>query len=206
MDNKTVRILIAEHDLALGQRLKCMLEKIGIINMIDVVENGESALKLAKKNRLQIAFIDYNLTDIHAIELAQKIHKKHSDCHFVFLFEVDCLHCCKIMRKLRASCLLRKNVTLNRLKRLVEGMMDGDVISSGKDCLSKKSMHQYEELLTDRQHLILSLSAKGRKNPEIAKEIYTSTRTVEEEFSKINEMFGVKSKIMAVIKYVRTYG
>lgn len=198
-----MKVIIIEHILIVGYGIKSLVEQVEHGCFVGIAESGEYGLELVEKHQPHIVFLDIDLPDIPAMEVAQQIYDRYPNVKLVILFEEDYPPHPVALIKVGASCILRKDVSPERISNLLESLLIGDVRMPRNVCLNVGTRNPYAETLTERQSNIMRLLTKGKTTEEIAEEVYVCRRTVEKEFEDIKELWAVGTKIEAVVKFVR---
>ncbi|MCX8188517.1 MAG: response regulator [Nitrososphaeria archaeon] len=112
------RILVVDDDADILQSLKEILETRGYD--VDVAENAQKGLEIARKKFFNLAILDIKLPDMEGTELLAKIHKEKPEMMKIMLTGYPSLDNAVQALNLGADAYLMKPVNPEELLRVVE--------------------------------------------------------------------------------------
>lgn len=204
MKAQNVKILIVEdHPLTRAGIRMIIGTALPISSIIDEMDSVQSVMAFLKnKPELDLVLLDLHLPDGSGLDIAQFLKTNMPSVKIV----VCSMHFTKAdIAKLinwGVEGFVDKQNEEAVLKEAITTVMGGCYF--GKDkmevFLKLDAADDDSELstLTDREKQIMTLSAKGKLVPEIAKELFISKRTVEVHKAHIFKKIGVKNSIEMV--------
>lgn len=206
-------MLLADDHALVREGTRRILEAADDLQVVAEAANGEEAVTAAKKMRPDVAIIDIGMPGISGIEATRRIKAEvpgssvlvltmHDDDQFIFavieagaagymLKDVQGEELVEAVRAVHSGeSVLHPAVTHKILARLVAGNGQGET-------------PDIDEPLTDREHEVLQLAARGMANKEIGAELDVSVRTVEAHLSNVFRKLGVGSRTEATLYGLR---
>ncbi len=115
--NKNLNILIVDDDPSLRNMLSIVLKKEGYI--IFSAENGKTAIKLLKKNHIDLIISDIKMPDISGIDLLQKVKTINQELPFILITAFSSTNDAIEAMKLGADDYITKPFNLDELKIII---------------------------------------------------------------------------------------
>ncbi len=173
--------------------------------------SAKDFLEKADKIKADVYLVDINMPEISGIELTPMLLKKQPDARILALTMYDDFQYVEKMIKSGSHGYILKAANLQELIRAITTVAKGEKFlgSEIQDVVFNKigsleelvsSPNDAKNLLTAREREILTLIAKEYSNPEIAKSLYISERTVETHRKNIFSKTGAKS-VIGLIRY-----
>ncbi|MHC4446704.1 MAG: response regulator [Planctomycetota bacterium] len=201
-------ILLADDHKIVRDGLRALLEQHDL-TVIAEAEDGQTALKLARESRPDIAIIDVSMPGLNGIEATRRIVAEapgvkvialsmHSDAKFV-----------RSMLKAGARGYLLKDCAYEELEGAIHTVLaDRVYLSTGiTGALVDNYVHGLSATdesafgrLTPREREVLQLMAEGTTTKQIALQLHVSAKTVETHRKHIMEKLDVHS-IAELTKY-----
>jgi len=116
-NNKDLNILIVDDDSSLRNMLSIVLKKEGYI--IFSAENGKTAIKLLKKNHVDLIISDIKMPDISGIDLLQKVKSINPELPFILITAFSSTNDAIEAMKLGADDYITKPFNLDELKIII---------------------------------------------------------------------------------------
>lgn len=173
--------------------------------------SAKDFLEKADKIKADVYLVDINMPEISGIELTPMLLKKQPDARILALTMYDDFQYVEKMIKSGSHGYILKAANLQELIRAITTVAKGEKFlgSEIQDVVFNKigslealttPNDELKSLLTGREREILALIAKEYSNPEIAKSLYISERTVETHRKNIFSKTGAKS-VIGLIRY-----
>lgn len=76
MSKKTIRVLIADDELPARNKMKRLLEKQPMVEIVHIAENGIDALEGINKHKPDLVFLDIEMPGMNGIEVVENVSNK----------------------------------------------------------------------------------------------------------------------------------
>jgi DNA-binding NarL/FixJ family response regulator len=203
-----VTVLIADDHPMVLQGLHLTLGTLPGIQVIGEATTGQQAVELAESLQPDVLIMDLNMPEGNGIEATRALTQSspHVNVLILTMFDDDA----SVFQAMRAGArgYLLKGAGEEEIERAVRGVADGEAIFGPAvaqrvlDFLSGTAPRQREAFpeLSEREREVLSLLAEGRSNPDIARRLYLSPKTVRNHVSNIFTKLQVADRAQAIIK------
>lgn len=204
-------ILVDDHHIV-RQGIRTLLEiepDIAVIGETD--QQAELIGLLAQEQKVNVIIMDINMPDTDGITLTKQIKKSHPDVFIIVLSMMDHEKYVAQAFEAGANAFLIKNVSRDELMFALRFVAQGEFYICSE--ISMKLLKQAIKVATkpisqeasdlqinNREMEVLTLTADGFTNQEIAERLFTSKRTVEGYRQSLIEKTGVRNTA-ALIKY-----
>lgn len=205
-EQKSTVMLVDDHPL-LRKGLKQLLALEDDLDVIAEASNGEDALQLATEIDPDLIILDLNMQGMDGLQTLKKMRDEGVTSRIVMLTVSDADEDVVTAISNGADGYLLKDMDpeqlLEQIKRALHGRM---VLSEAvtqvlATALRRPATKPAAELdnLTNREHEILSLIAKGMSNKVIARELDISDGTVKVHVKHLLKKLGLRSRVEAAI-------
>ena len=205
-----IKVSIIEDNRGTLDSLKELLGRAPGLSCAGAYPSAEEALSAISKEQPDVALVDINLPGMNGVECVARLKRQHPKLQLLILttYEESDL----IFDSLRAgaSGYLLKNMRPAEIIQAIEQVHGGGSPMSMHIARKVVSYFQKEannrsevENLTQREHEILSLLAKGFLYKEIADQLAISLSTVRAHLHTIYEKLHVQSRTQAVVKFLQ---
>src|SRR5438046_1593244 len=120
-----IHVLIVDDHLLFRMGIESILKKIPLINTVTHAENGEQVLKLFKKKKYDLVFMDIRMPVMDGITTTKKISIRYPEVPVVALTSVDDRENIIQMIDAGARGYLLKSADSKEVKAAIEKIMDG---------------------------------------------------------------------------------
>jgi DNA-binding NarL/FixJ family response regulator len=210
-DREDIRVLIADDQDLVRAGFRIILESEPGIVVIGEARNGAEAIDAARRLRPHVICMDVQMPGMDGLEATRAIVADPELCAGVLILTTfdrddylfDAL-------KAGASGFLLKNASPENLVEAVQIVARGDALlapdvtrrviesfSAPRDAADRP--HPEIDDLTEREHEVLILLARGWSNAEIAASLFLGEATVKTHVSKVLMKLGVRDRIQAVV-------
>jgi DNA-binding NarL/FixJ family response regulator len=219
----TIRILIADDDQLVRAGLRMMIETQSDLEVVGEADDGRQAVELARQLRPDVVLMDIRMPNLDGIEATRQIAAfgdGHHDASstdgprvlILTTFELD-EYVFEAVRAGASGFLLKRTPP--------EDLLDGLRLTAAGDALlapsvTKKLMSEFArtttgrtasdaardrrlERLTDREHEVLVLMARGCSNREIAEQLYVAESTVKTHVKRVLMKLELRDRVHAVV-------
>ena len=206
---ESIRILIADDHPHFRDGLRALLLSTPDIEVVGEAGDGEKTVSLAARLQPDVILMDLNMPGTSGIEATR--HILHTSPHIavlvVSMFEDDD----SVFAALQAGAkgYLLKGALKAEILRAIRAVTSGEAIFG--PAIAKRLMRYFANPrpstpkdafpeLTEREHEILALIAQHQTNPEIAKHLSLSQKTVRNHVSNIFTKLQVADRAQAIIQ------
>lgn len=209
MNNQDViRVILADDHAVVRSGIKQFLESSGDIRVIDEADDGLIALNLVQKHNPDVVVLDIQMPEKTGIEVTRELRRLESKVGILILTAYDDDPYVNAVLQAGANGFVLKTASP---EEIIKGVKD---VYAGKSVLDPTIAHRvlrnltkgqddylYEHL-TDREHEVLALVAKGFTNKAIGVQLSISDRTVQGHLAHIFSKLQAGSRTEAVMKAV----
>ena len=192
-----IRVISVDDHPFLREGIAAIINRQEDMEMVAQAESGREAIQLFRQQRPDIALMDIRLPDINGIDALSAILAEFPDARVVMLTtsEGDV----EIQRALSAGArgYVLKSMPPKYLVEVVRQVHAGQKRVPSEVAV-KLAEHMGEELLTERELDVLKQVALGKRNRQIAEELFISDETVKVHLKHIMEKLGVNDRTSAV--------
>lgn len=181
--SEEIRVLIADDHPIFRRGLRAVIESDSSFKVVAEADNGKAALKQIEELEPDIAVLDINMPAMDGLGVAREIQTRHLPTHPIFLsmYTDEAIFNAAIDAGVR--CFLVKDSAANDIITCINAIRRGqDFFSSvlTQFLLNRRpAQKSFLENLTAGECRVLRLIAEGKTSPEIAGELFVSTRTIE---------------------------
>jgi DNA-binding NarL/FixJ family response regulator len=208
MSVEQIRVLVADDHPFFRGGLKTLLESAPDTEFVGEAETGEQVVSMAEDLQPDVILMDVQMPG-GGIEATRRISRDNPQIRvlIVTMFEDDAT----VFQAMRSGArgYLLKGANSSEMLRAIHAVGNGEAIFSPKvavrlmDFFSDARPSAPPEVfpeLSEREREILDLIAQGRKNPEIAAELYLSPKTVRNHVSNILHKLQAADRAEAIIR------
>lgn len=181
-----IRVLVAEDHQLMREGLKALFAQDSHIEIIDDVDNGSDAVRVALERGPDLVLMDISLPELNGVEATRKICAERPDIHVLVLTMHDDV--ATVDRALRAGAkgFVIKGSGVEVLQEAIETVYRGEVYLHPsishfvlQGYLQSDEVGYIEQTLTQREREILQLIAEGHTSKEIAQSLGLKVKTVQ---------------------------
>jgi DNA-binding NarL/FixJ family response regulator len=205
----TLRILIADDHPLFRKGMRTLLTATSDIEVVAEATTGQEAIEFADALQPDVILMDLQMPGINGIEATRQVlhNSPHIRILVVTLFEDDA----SVFTALRAGArgYILKDAQEDEIVRAIRAVGSGEAIFSPAiatrliDFFATHRSGVPKEIfptLTEREREILQLIARGSTNPDIAKQLGLSVKTVNNYVSNIFSKLQVVDRAQAIIR------
>jgi DNA-binding NarL/FixJ family response regulator len=201
-------VVIADDHPMVRQGLRLTLDDLPGIQVVGEATTGQQAVELAESLQPDVLIMDINMPELNGIDATRAINQSspHINVLILTMFDDDA----SVFQAMRAGArgYLLKGAGEHEIERAVRDVANGEAIFGPAvaqrvlDYLSGTTPRQPATFpeLSDREREVLSLLAEGRSNPDIARQLFLSPKTVRNHVSNIFTKLQVADRAQAIIK------
>jgi DNA-binding NarL/FixJ family response regulator len=204
-----VRVMIADDHVIFRDGLRALLASIADAELAGEAATGDEAVSLAASLQPDLVLMDLQMPGLNGIEATRRIiqNSPHIRVLVITMFEDDNF----VLAAMRAGArgYLLKGATHAEMERAIRAVSEGEAIFSPAiaarlieffGSCRPAAMPQVFPQLSDREREILDLIAQGDKNPDIARKLVVSPKTVRNHVTNILSKLQVADRTEAIIR------
>jgi DNA-binding NarL/FixJ family response regulator len=204
-----VRTLIADDHPHFRDGLRALLLSAPDVEVVGEARDGEEAIRLAARLQPDVILMDLNMPGTGGIEATRRIlhTSPHISVLVVSMYEDDA----SVFAALKAGArgYLLKGALKAEILRAIRAVTSGEAIFG--PAVARRLMQYFSAPrpnvpreafpeLTDRERQILELIARHETNPEIARRLHLSQKTVRNHVSNIFTKLQVSDRAQAIVR------
>lgn len=204
-----IRILIADDHTLFRDGLKALFASIEDLELVGEAADGKTAVHLAVDVQPDIVLMDIQMPGVNGIEATRQIvaASPHVGVIMVSMLEDDD----SVFAAMRAGArgYVLKGADQDQMLRTIRSVAAGEALFGAG--IAERLMNFFANLspgadarafpeLTDREHEVLDLIAKGHSNLEIADALVITHKTVRNHVSNIFSKLQVADRAQAIIR------
>ena len=200
-------MLVDDHPLfceGVSSRLKLSEE----IEVVGIAENGKGCLEMIDELSPDVVLMDINMPDINGMEALEEISEsKEVSSKFIILsMHEDKEYIVRVIRN-GAHGYMLKDVSGDEMIKAIKAVHSGEKHFSQEVAaiLAQQENEKSENVLTNREQLILRLISLGYNNKKIAQELKNSVRTVETHKRNITKKLDINTT-SGLVRYAIEHG
>lgn len=203
-----IEVLVADDQAMVRSGLRLILEAESDIVVSGEAQNGEEAVRLARRDHPDVVLMDVRMPVMDGLEATRQITESSPDTRVIVLttFNIDDY----VYGALRAgaSGFLLKDAGGDELIDAIRVVASGEALIAPS--VTKRLIAEFAkrpeapeirglEELTEREIEVLAQVARGLSNAEIAEELFVSETTVKTHVSHILTKLHLRDRVQAVV-------
>jgi DNA-binding NarL/FixJ family response regulator len=204
-----IRVFIADDHTLFRDGLRALFSSIEEVELVGEAADGEEAVSGVAVIQPDVVLMDIQMPGLNGIEATRRIvsTSPHVGVIVVTMLEDDD----SVFAAMRAGArgYVLKGADQEQMLRTIHSVAAGEALF-GSD-IAKRLMNFFSNLepsaatqvfpeLTDREREVLELIAQGKNNPEIARNLVISPKTVRNHVSNIFNKLQVADRAQAIIR------
>lgn len=207
-NQEVINVILADDHAVVRSGIRQFLEISGEIQVIAEADDGEKAIALIEKHAPDVVVLDIQMPKATGIEVTRWLRKKEVKVGILILTAYDDDPYINAVLQAGANGFILKTASPEEIIKAVKDVYEGksvlDPIIAHRVIkkLTKGQDDYLYESLTDREHEILGLVAKGFTNKAIGVQLTISDRTVQGHLAHIFSKLQAGSRTEAVMRAV----
>lgn len=200
-----IRVIVVDDHPLFRDGLSGLLATVPDVDVVDAVGTGEDAVRRTVELAPDVVLMDLNLPGIPGLEATRRILAQAPSVAVLVLTMVDDDASVLAALQVGARGYLLKGAVQEEVLAAIRAVAGGGAVFGpgvAQGVLAGRAGRQrgYGAQLTDREAEVLSLIAAGRSNPEIARELALSLKTVQNHVSRVLAKMQVKDRTQAALR------
>lgn len=210
-----IRVLISDDHAILRSGLKMLLNAEPDIEVVGEATTGEEAIQLTGDLQPDLVLMDISMPGVNGLDATAEIKKHHPQIKVLILTMHESeAYLFRTIKAGGSGYVLKKSADtelINAIHQVMHGeaFLKPSVMKAlAQDYLERAEAGEVDDTystLTEREREILKLIAEGNTNPEIAKILVISVRTVETHRAHIMDKLGLHHR-SELVKYALRKG
>lgn len=209
MDEKDrIKVILADDHAVVRSGIRQFLESSGEIHVLAEANDGEKAKGLILRHDPDVVVLDIQMPEVSGIEVTRWVRKHEINVGVLILTAYDEDPYVNAVLQAGANGFVLKTASPEEIVKAVKDVFEGKSVLDPqiahrvlKKLTKGKDDHLYESL-TDREHEVLGLVARGLTNKAIGVQLNISDRTVQGHIAHIFTKLQASSRTEAVMKAV----
>ena len=204
----TIRVLVADDQSMVRAGFRMLLSGEEDIDVVAEASNGLEAVEKADRFRPDVILMDIRMPELDGLEATRRILATDSGARILILTTFDLDEYVYEALRAGASGFVLKDDPPEQLLAAVHVVASGDALLS--PTVTKRVIKQFTrtprpvpakqlEDLSEREHEVFRLIARGLSNAEIGKELYISETTVKTHVTHILQKLDLRDRVQAVV-------
>jgi DNA-binding NarL/FixJ family response regulator len=230
--SQRIRVLIVDDQTLVREGFRKLLELETDFEVVDTANNGEAAIAAVERLHQagltpDVILMDIRMPHMDGIAATKAIKERWGGSRIVILTTFDDIELIRAGLAAGALGYLLKDVTAEQLANTVRAAANGEALlqpdiaskvfsnllstsasksasTSDKFANASNNSMAYIDSLTEREHEILTLVAKGASNRQIGELLFITEGTVKNHMSNILSKLGLRDRTQAAL-YAREH-
>lgn len=203
------RVLIADDHPVFLAGLHALLDTVPGLNVVGAAPDGPALLALAQETEFDVAVLDLDMPGLDGAATTHELLSMRPAAGVLILTMHD--DAASLRRCLAAGArgYVLKGAGHGAIGRAVLAVADGDTVISGdlgRSVRAAVTTGRIDDGLTTREREVLALVEEGMDNPQIARRLALSVKTVQNNVSSLLTKLGASSRVQLVARAHREEG
>lgn len=192
--------MIVDDQRLMREGLKIIIDLEQDLNVVQLAENGRSALDKIESSRPDVILMDIRMPVMNGVECTRIIKEKYPNIKVIILTTFDDDEFIMEALKNGAVGYILKDLSSEKLVEAIRDVYNGNSIMQPEIAakvishVTGRSTPNIQSELTNREKEILKLVGKGMSNKEITKILYISEGTVKNYISNLYSKLDIEDR------------
>jgi DNA-binding NarL/FixJ family response regulator len=204
----TTRVLVADDQSMVRAGFRMLLADEEGIEVVAEASNGLEAVEKAARFDPTVVLMDIRMPELDGLEATRRILAADRDARILILTTFDLDEYVYEALRAGASGFVLKDDSPEQLIAAIRTVAAGDALLS--PTVTRRVIEKFAGMprpappreldeLSEREHDVFRLIARGLSNAEIAQELYISDTTVKTHITHILQKLGLRDRVQAVV-------
>lgn len=211
MNSQSIRVIVVEDHTMVRKGLKIVLEEFEGIHVIGEAADGLRAIELIKQLKPDVVLMDLKMPGMDGIQVIKSIMSSQPDQHIIVLTgSTDDENFTQAIRA-GAQGYVQKTTSAEELAQAIRNVYAGR--PSFDPVLMWRMLRNIggtgpeprpQVKLSKREIEVLCLMATGKRDDEIAQELFLTEVTIRTHINRITHKLGLKNRVQATLYGLRS--
>lgn len=195
VSQKGFRVILADDHKLVRTGIRLMLESIGQYEIVAETDSGVDTLEAVKQHQPDLLILDIQMPNLGGVEVLSRLSSEMSPTKVLVLSAAEPGKFVSDVISKGASGYLPKEVSKEEFETALHAIKENKkyVSPSVSEYLLYNTSDGAISSLSDREKEVFKLLAEGKKNKEIAKMLFVSSRTIDTHRLNIMKKLGFKT-------------
>lgn len=208
-----IQVLTVDNEPLMLQALRIIIEAAPGFNLLGEATNGIEAVNFCAGNSPDVILMDMQMPRMNGVEATEIITTNYPDINVLAITAFSSEEFLVPALRAGAAGYIIKDSEPQEILSAIRAVFDGsaaispsvsqDLIKAIRDAHETKTIvpEGISQIpLSEREHQILRLLARGMNNPEIAAEMHIAETTVKAHLGRVMAKFGVRDRVQTLIR------
>lgn len=202
----SIKVLICDDDSLIRESLKVLLPLKGDIEIASVAEDGQEAVDICMKEKIDVALLDIRMPKMSGVEAVKEIESK-TDTKCLILTTFDEEDYINEAMEYGAKGYILKNSTPEQIAQSITSVynntivMNENVLNKFQGKASAPQFTKYD--FTDREKDIIIAISEGLSNKEISEKLFISEGTIRNYITMILDKTDLEHRTAIAVNYLK---
>ena len=195
-----IRVLVVDDHPLFRDGLTGLLETVDDVEVVGSAANGAEAVQRSEELTPDVVLMDLNMPGLPGLEAIRRLVRLPRAPRVLVLTMVDDDDSVTAAMRVGANGYLLKGATQEEVLAALRTVATGGAVLGAGAARRLLDPAGHAEKLTERESEVLALVAEGCSNPEIARELGVSLKTVQNHVSHVLAKLQVRDRTQAALR------
>lgn len=203
-----MRVLVVDDEALVRHALRAFIADDDRVTLVGEAADGSEVVDVCKQTSPDVVLMDIKMPEVSGVEATRRVLEWQPSCRVVALTTFTTEWRALEVLRVGACGYLVKNSTPEEIIDAIVAAHAGDRVVSPE--VQERFVRSAIEAgdgrspdapaLSDREHQVIELIAKGLSNTEIADALHYAEATVKADIRHINHLWGVENRLQIVLR------
>ncbi|MDO5744776.1 MAG: response regulator transcription factor [Micrococcaceae bacterium] len=208
-----IQVLVVDNEPLMRQALRIILEAAPGFRWLGEATNGIEAVDFCAGNNPDVILMDMQMPRMDGVEATEIITRNYPGIGVLAITAFSSEEYLVPALRAGAAGYLVKDAEPTEILAAIRAVQDGSAaispsvsrdlilaIRDAHDVKANSAMGENPIALSEREHEVLQLLARGKNNSEMAADLHVSEATVKAHLSRVLAKLGVRDRVQALIR------